>query len=85
MTHDAKVPHGPCSECERHGQQFGAEYWRDMVTGLLSAVYDPEDAQIWMESPNQMLGGISPSQAIESGRGFDVVAMFEAIADGAFV
>ncbi len=48
----------------------------------LSKVLKPEDANLWIFSRNDLLGGDSPAQRIERGDFKSVLALIEALAEG---
>jgi transcriptional regulator with XRE-family HTH domain len=51
----------------------------------LSAFYGPEEAKLWLYSPQRLLGGATPAARIEEGRVDDVLALIKQLQDGAFV
>jgi hypothetical protein len=57
---------------------------RQYVRRELAQLYDADGTDIWMSSPNKLLGGISPDQALAQGRWQDVLAIIAQLADGAF-
>jgi transcriptional regulator with XRE-family HTH domain len=48
-------------------------------------VFKPDAINIWIFSPNRMLGGDSPADCIRDGRYKDVLAVLEALQDGVSV
>lgn len=56
-------------------------YVADMVTKVLPR----EHANLWMFSPNQLLGHDKPADRIRTGRYKDVLDLIEAMADGVVV
>jgi len=53
-------------------------YVAEELRGVLRA----EDANLWIFSPNRLLGGDSPAERIGSGDFRSVVGLIEALADG---
>src|SRR5690242_12320834 len=51
----------------------------------LSEFYDPEEARLWLLSPNRLLGGATPADRIKEGRTEDVFALLEQLRSGAYV
>ena len=51
----------------------------------LSKVLKPEDANLWIFSPNPLLKGESPAERIAQGDFKTVLALIEALADGIVV
>lgn len=56
-------------------------YVAEAVTTVLPA----EEANLWMLSPNRLLGHDSPATCIKQGRFKDVLDLIEALADGVVV
>jgi transcriptional regulator with XRE-family HTH domain len=52
------------------------------VAEVLSSVIKPEDANLWIFSPNPLLGFDTPAERIKSGDFKTVLALIEALADG---
>ncbi len=52
------------------------------VGELLKTVLKPEDANLWIFTPNRMLGHATPADRIAHGGFRDVIALIEALADG---
>lgn len=55
------------------------------VAEELRSVLKPEDANLWILSPNKLLDGDSPAQRINTGDFRSVVGLIEALADGIVV
>lgn len=55
------------------------------VAEELRSVLRSEDANLWIMSPNRLLGGDSPAQRIQKGDFKSVVGLIEALADGIVV
>lgn len=55
------------------------------VAGQVAKVLKPEAANLWMFSPNELLGADTPAERIRSGNFRSVLALIEALADGVFV
>ncbi|MEX0797019.1 MAG: hypothetical protein WD274_10020 [Acidimicrobiia bacterium] len=55
------------------------------VAEELRSVLKPEDANLWILSPNKLLDGDSPAQRINAGDFKSVVGLIEALADGIVV
>lgn len=51
----------------------------------VSKVLNPEAANLWIFSPNELLGADTPAERIRSGDFRSVVALIEALADGVVV
>lgn len=45
-------------------------------------IIHPDDVNLWLFSPNRMLGGDRPADRIATGAYRDVLALLEALADG---
>jgi transcriptional regulator with XRE-family HTH domain len=50
----------------------------------LSEFYTPEEAKLWLFSPQRFLGGATPASRIEEDRVDDVLALIKALQDGTF-
>jgi hypothetical protein len=48
-------------------------------------VLRPEDANLWIFSPNELLDGDSPAERIERGDFKSVLAVIEALAEGVII
>jgi hypothetical protein len=57
----------------------------DDVTAAAGEVYYPEGVAIWLDAPNRLLRNTTPRQLVDEGRGDQVLALIEALADGAFL
>jgi hypothetical protein len=55
------------------------------VAEAVSEVMDPEDANIWLMSPNRLLNHDSPAKRIREGDFRSVLAVLDALADGIVV
>jgi hypothetical protein len=55
------------------------------VAEELRSVLKPEDANLWILSPNRLLDGDTPAQRIHAGDFKSVVGVIEALADGIVV
>jgi len=55
------------------------------VAEELRSVLRAEDANLWIMSPNRLLGGDTPAQRIHAGDFRSVVGLIEALADGIVV
>lgn len=51
----------------------------------ISKVLNPEAANLWIFSPNELLGADTPAERIRSGDFRSVLALIEALADGVVV
>jgi len=51
----------------------------------LSEFYEPEQAKLWLFTPQRLLGGARPADRIEADRLEDVIALIKQLQDGAFV
>jgi transcriptional regulator with XRE-family HTH domain len=51
----------------------------------LSEFYGPEEAKLWLYSPQRLLSGATPAARIEEGKVDDVLAVIKQLQDGAFV
>ncbi len=51
----------------------------------VSKVLNPEAANLWIFSPNELLGADTPAERIRSGDFRSVVALIEALADGVVI
>lgn len=50
----------------------------------LSEFYDPEQARMWLFTPQRLLNGETPAERIEADRLDDVIAIIKRLQDGAF-
>jgi transcriptional regulator with XRE-family HTH domain len=50
----------------------------------LSEFYEPEEAKLWLFTPQRLLGGATPADRIEQDRVDDVLALIKRLQDGAF-
>lgn len=55
------------------------------VAEQISEVLKPEDANLWLHSPNKLLDHDSPARRIQAGDYRTVLALIEALADGIVV
>lgn len=55
------------------------------VAEAVSAVLKPADANLWLMSPNRLLGHDSPADRIHDGDYRSVLGLLEALADGVVV
>jgi transcriptional regulator with XRE-family HTH domain len=51
----------------------------------LAEFYKPEEARLWLLSPNRLLDGATPADRIKEGRTEDVFALLEQLRSGAYV
>ena len=51
----------------------------------LAEFYAPDEARLWLFSPNRMLGGSRPVDYIQKGRNDEVRALIAQLRDGAYV
>ena len=51
----------------------------------LAEFYKPEEARLWLFTPQRLLGGATPADRIEHNRLEDVLALIAQLQDGAFV
>ena len=51
----------------------------------LSELYQPENAKLWLYSPNKLLNGDRPADRIQNGQIEDVLTVIAQLKDGAFV
>jgi transcriptional regulator with XRE-family HTH domain len=51
----------------------------------LAEFYEPEQAKLWLFTPQRLLGGSRPADRIEEDRLEDVLALIRQLQDGAFV
>jgi hypothetical protein len=52
------------------------------IERLLEEVYRPEGREIWLKSPNPLLGGAVPNDLIAAGEGDRVAAVLHGLAEG---
>ena len=57
----------------------------DFFIAELSEFYDPDEAHIWLLSPNKLLDGASPADRIKEGRTDQVFALLDQLRSGAYV
>jgi transcriptional regulator with XRE-family HTH domain len=57
----------------------------DWVLDQLAAVYEPDEARLWLFRPHPDLDGRSPAQAIAEDRIDEVLAVIERLQTGAYV
>jgi hypothetical protein len=51
----------------------------------LAELYEPDEARLWLLSPNRLLNGATPADRIKDGRTEDVFALLEQLRSGAYV
>jgi len=51
----------------------------------LAEFYAPDEAHLWLLSPNKLLGGATPADRIKEGRTDDVSALLDQLRSGAYV
>jgi transcriptional regulator with XRE-family HTH domain len=51
----------------------------------LSEFYNPQEARLWLLSPNRLLGGAAPADRIRDGKTEDVFALLEQLRTGAYI
>ena len=51
----------------------------------LADFYEPEQAKLWLFTPQRLLGGARPADRIEMDRLEDVLALIKQLQDGAYV
>ena len=51
----------------------------------LSEFYSPDEAKVWLLSPQRLLGNASPADCLEQGRQDEVIGLIKQLQDGAFV
>ena len=51
----------------------------------LAEFYEPDQAKLWLLTPQRLLDGARPADRIEEGRLEDVLALINQLQDGAFV
>jgi|WetSurSiteA1Bulk_404760.scaffolds.fasta_scaffold10193_4 hypothetical protein len=74
----------------KHGKSFphphtqkallGLEY----VVDLLGDFYEPQEARLWLFSPQKRLGSATPAALIQQGRIDEVVAILNQLRDGVY-
>lgn len=57
----------------------------DWLADLLAEYYEPDEARIWLYSPNRLLGGDRPADRIRRGDSESVLALIDQLSSGAFV
>lgn len=57
----------------------------DWLVSELSEIYDPQEAHIWLFSPNKLFFGKRPVDLIKEKRSDDVLRVIAQLKDGAFV
>ena len=57
----------------------------DFFISELAEFYTPDEARIWLLSPNKLLGGATPADRIKQGRTDDVFALLDQLRSGAYV
>lgn len=55
-----------------------------LVSGL-AGLYSPQEARLWLFSPNKMLGGDRPADRIQQRKMEDVLTVIAQLRDGAYV
>ena len=68
--------------CPLHG--LGNEDMRARVLDALNEVYKPEGCALWYESPNRMLDGRTPRQAVDAGDGGKVLDVIDLLVSGGY-
>jgi transcriptional regulator with XRE-family HTH domain len=57
----------------------------EWLADQLSQLYAPDEARLWLFSPNASLGGRRPADLIAEGRSDDVLRLIDQLQSGAYV
>lgn len=57
-----------------------ADIWR-----YARDLYEESEFELWFGSPQALLGGLSPAQMVDAGRGGEVVNILRCIEEGAYL
>jgi putative toxin-antitoxin system antitoxin component (TIGR02293 family) len=57
----------------------------DWLTDQLSAIYEPDEARLWLFRPHVDLGGERPADLIASGRADEVLDLIDRLQSGAYI
>lgn len=57
----------------------------EWLADQLHEFYPPEEARLWLFSPNRLLAGETPAARIQEGKSRDVLALIDQLRDGAFI
>ena len=57
----------------------------EWLASELAEFYGPEDARVWLRSPNRLLQGGTPAERIQDGRIDEVLTLIDQLKSGAYV
>jgi uncharacterized protein (DUF2384 family) len=57
----------------------------EWLVSELAGLYSPQEARLWLFSPNKMLGGDRPADRIQQGKAEDVLTVIAQLKDGAYI
>lgn len=57
----------------------------EYIVDQLSELYEPDDARIWMFSPQKLLGGEKPAELIRGGRIDEVLRLVNQLRDSSYL
>ena len=57
----------------------------EWLVSELAGLYSPQEARLWLFSPNKMLGGDRPADRIQQGKAEDVLTVIAQLKDGVYV
>ena len=57
----------------------------EFIIDQLSDLYEPQEARLWLYSPQRLLGNRSPADLIQEGRSQDVVAVVSQLRDSVHI
>jgi len=55
------------------------------IIDQLADFYEPDEARLWLNSRQKLLGGQTPFNLIQSGRSGEVIEMVDQLRDGVFI
>ena len=57
----------------------------EFITDLLADVYEPQDARVWLQSRQRVLGGETPIKLIKEDRTGEILKVLHQFMDGTYV
>ena len=57
----------------------------EYIVDQLSDLYEPQEARLWIYSPQKLLGGNTPAALIQQGRVEEVMSVIDQLLEGVYV
>ena len=57
----------------------------EYIIDQLSDFYEPQEARLWLFSPQKLLNGQTPAELIQQGRAREVLTLVNQLRDGVFI